>query len=99
MLNFIQKFGPLSHLEVVNVRLLIEWLAIDRLKTNLNESIINHSGQSQGTQKAQLANQNSKHVHVTGVKRGKTRARKVRLVCILLDRKEARVLPTNDRAS
>ena len=44
----------------------------------------NYPSQSQQTQIIQWTNQNSKQIHVTSAKRGKTRASKSRLVWVLL---------------
>ena len=44
----------------------------------------NYPSQSQQTQIIQWTNQNSKQIHVTSAKRGKTRASKSQLVWVLL---------------
>ena len=49
-----------------------------------NQNQTNYSGQSQQTQTAQWTNQNTKQIHATGVKRGKTPMSKSQLVLVLL---------------
>ena len=68
----------------------------------LNQSLGNCSDQSQQAQTALWTNQNSKKIHVTGAKGGKTRASKSRLVWfyILLVEKVARVFrPITERTN
>ena len=50
----------------------------------LNQNQSSYPSQSQQTQITQWTNQNSKQIHVTGPKRGKTRVSKSRLVWVLL---------------
>ena len=51
---------------------------------SLNQNQGNYSGQSQQTLTSQWTNENSKRIHVTGAKRGKTRAGESRLVLVWL---------------
>ena len=50
---------------------------------NQNQNQSNYNGQSQQTKTIQRTNENSKQSHLTGAKRGKTRATKSRLILVL----------------
>ena len=62
-------------------QVLIERFSIECRKTKTNQS--NDSGQSEQRKIQQGTNENSKLIHVTGLKRGKTRVTKSRLVLVL----------------
>ena len=59
-----------NSLSIIIKRFSIEWQS-------------NYNGQSQQTKTTQRTNENSKQIHITSAKRGKTRATKSRFVLVL----------------